>query len=135
MKKLPDSAKEREAMGAEFWKPKKDGEQIWGKVVGYENSGKYGPTIIIAPAVIFSAKGKGECYHSMSLGLNAILRKRISQDSVSDCIAVKFTGLTKTANGKMKLYEVFEIAEMDLQGELDALDWTGEEDGEEVLPF
>jgi len=133
MKTLPDGAKEREGMGSEFWKPKKADEQLWGKIASFDTGGKFGPSIVLHPCVTFSAKGKGEAFHSISLGLNAVLRKRIVADNVGDFVAIKFTGVQETDKGKMKLYEVYEIKADHLKTELDELGYSETEDAD--LPF
>lgn len=105
-------AEGREAVGAEFWKPRAVKDVIIGRVVEFRKNA-VGEHIVLEPAIIYAGNEDPEGFASMAVGVNSWLRKRVNTET--DCgkvLVIKYLGDRPTPPGPMRTYKVGEIDEV-----------------------
>lgn len=103
----------RSVPSIEFWKPDAAGETLAGFVQAF-GEGRIGTDVtrhvIVAPAIIVRADGaSAQGYESMKVGLNSVLKSRITDAFIGRNIAIRYTGREQTPAGPMRVFEVYEM--------------------------
>lgn len=104
--RIPGGAERRDPVKAEFWKPETPKDVLVGVVTEFAENA-LGRHMIVSPAIVWPTGAKEpQGFASLAVGLNADLRKRVSDDLIDQPIAIIYTGKTPTPKGAMRCFEL-----------------------------
>lgn len=101
-----------EVVPVEFWKPGAVRDTLIGRLEEIKEN-RVGSDVahsaLIRPAIVVTAGGDGQGYDSLRVGLNTVLKARITNANIGQYLAIMFTGTTPTPAGKMRTFKVFQL--------------------------